>query len=146
MQSSEAIRVNLGCGLTAPPGWINVDGSWNARLAKHPLIRRTLSRLRLRPSGKLEIPWSSSIFIHNVRKPLPFPDACATTIYASHVLEYPYWEDAQSLLAECFRVLHPGGVLRVVVPDPRALVEEYLGKGAPKKNGADSRSLRLPLG
>jgi len=119
-----------------------VDGSWNARLAKHPTIRRALSRLALVPSDKAEIPWSSSIFIHNIRKPLPFPDGSANAIYASHVLEHLYQEDGQNLIAESFRVLQPGGVLRVVVPDLRAIVEEYLGNGTSKSKAADAKSLR----
>jgi predicted SAM-dependent methyltransferase len=42
-QENERIRLNLGCGLLTSPGWVNVDGSWNARLAKHPALRRALS-------------------------------------------------------------------------------------------------------
>lgn len=112
----------------APQGWTNIDGSWNARLAKHPLLRRALSSIRVLPPGKMEIPWSSTIFIHDVRKPLPFPDGTASAIYASHVLEHLYFQEARKLLLESFRVLADGGVLRVVVPDLKAIVEEYLGE------------------
>lgn len=124
----QPIRLNLGCGLLAPQGWVNVDGSWNARLAKYPFIRRMLSSLRVLPPGKMEIPWSSNIFIHDVRKPLPFPDESAAAIYASHVLEHLYFQEARKLLIESFRVLAGGGALRVVVPDLKAIVEEYLGE------------------
>ena len=128
LPNGQPIRLNLGCGLLAPQGWVNVDGSWNARLAKHPFIRRMLSSLHILPPGKMEIPWSSSIFIHDVRKPLPFPDGSAAAIYASHVLEHLYFQEARKLLLESFRVLRAGGVLRVVVPDLKAIVEEYLGQ------------------
>lgn len=128
LPDGQPIRLNLGCGLLAPQGWVNVDGSWNARLAKHSLIRRMLSSLRILPPGKMEVPWSSSIFIHDVRKPLPFPDGSATAIYASHVLEHLHFQEARKLLLESFRVLRGGGVLRVVVPDLKAIVEEYLGQ------------------
>ena len=43
--------------------------------------------------------------------------------------------DAQRLLAECKRVLNPGGVLRLMVPDLRSMVSDYL-----KKNGNGSQS------
>lgn len=142
MKGNQPLRLNLGCGLTAPPGWINVDGSWNARLAKYPLIRRVLSRFALVPSGKLEIPWSSSILTHDIRKSLPFRDGSVAAIYASHVLEHLYREEGQSLMAESFRILRPGGVLRVVVPDLRAIAEDYLGNGASKNREAASASLR----
>jgi len=91
-RSDNPIRLNLGCGLQAPLGWINVDGSWNARLAKYRRLRRMLSSFRLLPADKLEIPWSPSILIRDVRKPLPFPDGSVTAVYASRVLEHLYRE------------------------------------------------------
>jgi len=124
---SKPVCLNLGCGLLTSPGWINVDGSWNARLAKHPFLRRTLSKVGVLPRDKSEIPWDSKIFIHDVRKPLPFPDDCATAVYASHVLEHLYLEEGQHLIQESYRVLSSGGILRVVVPDLHAIVREYLG-------------------
>lgn len=122
------IRLNLGCGLMTPPGWVNIDGSWNARLAKHPVVRRTLTRVGLLPKDRLDIPWDPHVFIHDVRKPLPFENDCATAVYASHVLEHLYFEEGRQLVRESFRVLASGGIFRVVVPDLRAIVEEYLGQ------------------
>src|SRR5947208_15203996 len=122
------IRLNLGCGLQAPPGWINVDGSWNARLAKYPLLRRTLSALRLLPSDKLEIPWNRSIVIHDVRKLLPFSKGSVAPVYASHVLAHLYREQGQLLITESYRLLIPGRMLRNVAPDLRFNVEESRGQ------------------
>jgi len=122
------VRLNLGCGLLAAPGWINIDGSWNARLAKHPFLRRTLAKLGILSREKSEIPWASTIFIHNIRKPLPFPDNCASAIYASHVLEHLYFEEGRQLIQESFRVLCGEGILRIVVPDLHTIVREYLGE------------------
>lgn len=139
---SIALRLNLGCGLLAPTGWVNIDGSWNARLAKHPLIRRALSSLRVLPPGKMEIPWSSRILIHDVRKPLPFPDSSASVIYASHVLEHLYFQEGRKLMLEAFRVLASGGALRVVVPDLKAIVDEYLGERALSPVSAEMAALR----
>jgi len=127
-QREDLARVNLGCGLQTPSGWINVDGSWNARLAKHLWIRRALLWLNLLPADTLNIPWSSSIFIHDIRKPLPFSEGSVAAIYASHVLEHLYREEAQRLVKESFRALAKGGVLRVVVPDLEAIVREYIGE------------------
>jgi len=121
-------RVNLGCGLQTPSGWINVDGSYNARLAKHPFIRRALAWLKFFPPDLLNIPWNSSIFVHDIRKPLPFSDSSVAAVYASHVLEHLYREEAQLVVNESFRVLAQGGVLRVVVPDLEAIIQEYMGE------------------
>jgi predicted SAM-dependent methyltransferase len=149
-QGKTPIRLNLGCGLTTPEGWINVDGSWNARLAKHPLIRRTLAKIGLLSADHLGVPWNSNVFIHDIRKPLPFRDESATAVYASHVLEHLYIEEGQQLVREAFRVLVDGGVLRVVVPDLGVIVQEYLNQRAsnegPQESGlrpADQLNQRL---
>jgi predicted SAM-dependent methyltransferase len=126
--AKESLRLNLGCGLQAPDGWVNVDGSWNARLAKRPLLRRLLTSMHFIAKDKYAIPWSSKIFIHDIRKPLPFPDGSASAIYASHVLEHLYFEQGKRLIREAFRVLRAGGILRVVVPDLNTIVQEYLGE------------------
>ena len=101
------IRLNLGCGLQAPPGWVNVDGSWNARLAKLPALRKLFPALGLVARDKAQIPWSADIYIHDVRKPLPFADQSASVVFASHVLEHLYRDQAERLLREAFRVLKP---------------------------------------
>lgn len=135
-------RLHLGCGLTTPSGWINIDGSWNARLAKHPALRRIAHSLHLISADKLSVPWNSAIFIHDVRNPLPFPADSAEVVYSSHLLEHLYFEEAGELVRECFRVLAPGGVLRIVVPDLRAIIREYLGDGRIGGPSAESDALR----
>ena len=118
-------RLHLGCGHNAPQGWVNLDGSWNARLSKYPGLRKLLKVLHVVPASLLDIIWDPNILIHDVRKPLPFEDDTLSAIYASHLLEHLYLEEAKRLLKECLRVLEPGGVLRMVVPDLRAIVSEY---------------------
>jgi ubiquinone/menaquinone biosynthesis C-methylase UbiE len=126
--AKELLRLNLGCGLQTPDGWVNVDGSWNARLAKRPFLRRLLTSMHFIAKDKSDIPWSSKIFIHDIRKPLPFPDGSASAIYASHVFEHLYFEEGKRLIREAYRVLGSSGILRVVVPDLNAIVREYLGE------------------
>ncbi len=126
-EAGSSIRVHLGCGLITPPNWVNVDGSWNAKLAKHPVLRRALHLFHVTESDKIKVQWSSKILIHDLRKPLPFRDGSASAFYSSHVLEHMYFDDGQHLIRECFRVLEKGGVLRLVVPDLHTIVREYLG-------------------
>ena len=120
-------KLHLGCGLVQPEGWINVDGSWNAWLARHPILRSVAGALRLVPRSQLDVAWGRDTLVHDVRKPLPFADGSIAVIYSSHLLEHLHLDEANRLLAECHRVLAPEGVLRIVVPDLRAIVEEYLG-------------------
>lgn len=145
--AEQARKLHLGCGLNTPEGWINLDGSWNAWVANHPIVLRVLKTLHALPASLLDVPWSHSILIHDVSKPLPFQGNSLSAIYASHLLEHLYLEEAKRLLKECFRVLRPGGALRMVVPDLRAFVLEYMGEkpfSAPSDGmGAISRADRL---
>lgn len=146
-------RVNLGCGTTTPPGWINVDGSWNALLSKYPRARSLLSFVRLVPKRQLHIQWNPNILIHDVRKRLPFSDDTIDVIYSSHMLEHLYLEEAKRLLKECHRVLKPGGIVRMVVPDLQSIVMEYVSRrtngtaaaGSEQLNPGDQVNARLML-
>jgi len=122
---SEDRRLHIGCANITPSGWINMDGSWNAWLARYPIVRRLFGTLGLVPRDKLGIDWESAIMIHDIRKGLPFPENYMTAIYASHVLEHLYFHEAKELLRECFRVLCPEGIIRLVVPDLNYIIEGY---------------------
>lgn len=124
------VRVQLGCGPgELPGGWIHTDGSWNARLSQYPRLRRIIERLHVLPGSWLEVRFSPAVLVHDLRRPLPFDDGTVSAIYGSHVLEHLYHDDAMRLLRESYRVLQPGGVVRWVVPDLKAIVEEYEGGG-----------------
>jgi len=119
------LKLNLGCGLVAPDGWVNIDSSYNARLAKYPKLRRFLGKFKILPKRLIEIPWPKNIIILDVRKGLPYPDNSVKYIYSSHFLEHLSRAEAKKLLGECYRVLVPGGALRIIVPDLLACVEKY---------------------
>jgi ubiquinone/menaquinone biosynthesis C-methylase UbiE len=130
-------RVNLGCGPNAPSGWLNVDGSWNARLSNHPYFRKALETVGVIDANQ-GAQWRVRPLVHDLTKPLPFPSDSVSAIYASHVLEHLYRRDAQMLLLECRRVLKPGGLIRLVVPDVQAMVRDYLQR----KNGHSTAAER----
>jgi SAM-dependent methyltransferase len=118
-------RVNLGCGPDAPANWINVDGSWNAWFTHHPGLRKFFETIGLFRKGSGQ-QWRVRPLVHDITKPLPFPTNSIAAIYGSHVLEHLYRSDAIQLLAESKRVLEPGGVLRLVVPDVQTMARNYL--------------------
>jgi SAM-dependent methyltransferase len=134
-------KIHLGSWRHAPESWINVDGSWNAWLSKRPRLRRAVDALGVLPEWANE-PWPENVVVHDLRKGLPFPDDFAAAIYGSHILEHLYLDEAERLLAECFRVLRPGGILRLVVPDLRAVVDEYLGERPFADNEQKAAELR----
>lgn len=59
----------------------------------------------------------------DVRK-LPYPDCSQDEVYASHTLEHLDCLESQHALAEWVRVLKPGGVLKIAVPDLMKIAQE----------------------
>jgi len=92
------IHLHLGCGTKRLPGFVNIDGN----LFRNPDI------------------WL------DLRNGLPFPNGSVDSAYASHVFEHFYPDELTRILRECFRVLLPGGGLRIVVPDMGSAVRAYL--------------------
>lgn len=130
--SMSQVKVNLGCGLAVQPGWINIDGSFNALLASLPGF---LIPIAYRISGANRyyslVEYSKLIeentFIHfDLSKGIPLDNGCADFIYSSHFLEHLYYEDAKFLLSECKRVLKEDGVVRISIPDLEHAVKRYL--------------------
>lgn len=57
---------------------------------------------------------------------LPLPDNSVNAIYGSHVFEHISIFSAPKVFSECFRVLKPGSTFRLVLPDVRKSIEEYI--------------------
>ena len=58
-------------------------------------------------------------------QPLPFEDATFDGIYTSHTIEHLHNADAERIIEDCFRILKPGGVLRVVCPSINKYFDAY---------------------
>ena len=56
-------------------------------------------------------------YVYDAGKPLPFEDNTFDLVYASHVLEHIPWYKVEEVVKEWVRILKPGGVLEVWVPD-----------------------------
>lgn len=92
------LRLHLGCGTVRLPGWVNIDIDGG-------------------PDLQLDL-----------RFGLPFPDASVDLIHTEHMVEHMCLADGRLLMAEACRVLRPGGVARIGVPDLERIVGRY---GAP---------------
>jgi predicted SAM-dependent methyltransferase len=117
--------VNIACGTAVAPGWINIDNSPNARLARYPPLRWVLWKMGILSDRHYSVQWPL-VVIHDARKRLPFVDCSIDYVYTSHYLEHNSVRDAHHLIAEVFRILKAGGVLRVVVPDLELGARRYL--------------------
>lgn len=92
------LLLNLGCGGHFHPAWVNID-----LVSRHPAVME-----------------------HDIQSHLPYADATFNVVYHSHVLEHlPKWK-AFSFLSECIRVLKPGGILRIAIPDLETICRLYL--------------------
>ncbi len=94
---SQPLRLHLGSGYEHKDRWLNVD------LAGYPV----------------EAAW-------NLARPLPLEDASVAAIFHEHLLEHLTLEEGLALCRECHRLLRPGGVLRIGVPDAGAAARSYL--------------------
>lgn len=57
---------------------------------------------------------------------LPLGEATVEAIYASHTFEHISIYRIMEVMRDCYRLLRPGGILRIVVPDPVASIEQYV--------------------
>jgi SAM-dependent methyltransferase len=98
LPKTPGIKLNLGCGPLGRPGWLNVDG----------------------------FPVDRSVVELDLRNPLPLGDGLAKHIHCEHFLEHLHPQDGLQLLSECFRVLAPGGSLRLILPDAGKYMHAYV--------------------
>jgi|SRR5689334_3818524 len=91
------LKLNVGCGAKRKEGWINVD---------------------LHPAADVKT---------DARRKLPFRTSSAAVIYSEHFFEHlEYPEEATLFLSESFRVLEPGGLFSVGVPDTELCLRAYV--------------------
>jgi len=64
----------------------------------------------------------------DLRYPLWVDDACIDGIFSEHTLEHLSFAEALRVIAECYRVLKPGGRIRIIVPDVSIFVRRYLDR------------------
>jgi predicted SAM-dependent methyltransferase len=120
MTSATELKLNIGCGTSGIAGWVNIDNSPSILLSRLPLGKRIFRT----PD------WPRDVRRADVRKRIPFPDSSVSCIYSSHTFEHFTYEESLAVARECFRVLRPDGILRIVVPDLGILVRDYLAGAA----------------
>jgi len=97
-ESGPLKMMNLGCGSHFHPDWTNIDFH-----GAGPGVKE-----------------------HNLLKGIPEPDNSFHVVYHANFLEHFSKRMAPAFIRECFRVLTPGGIIRVAVPDLEDVVKQYL--------------------
>lgn len=106
---ARGLKLHLGSGTIRLDGWLNID---------------------------LETPQAN---LHlDITRGLPFAAGAARLIYHEHVMEHLTVEQGAAGLRDWFRLLEPGGVLRVATPDLQYVIGRYGG------NWKDQAWLQLP--
>jgi predicted SAM-dependent methyltransferase len=63
----------------------------------------------------------------DLRETLPFPDNSAALVYSEHFLEHlVYPQEVNRILSESLRILEPGGVFSIGVPDTAWPLQSYV--------------------
>ncbi|HUG10155.1 MAG TPA: methyltransferase domain-containing protein [Opitutaceae bacterium] len=100
-RSKRGLKIQLGCGARPLQGWVNCDYCRNR--------------------------FSQPDLCFDLRNRFPFADGSAAIVHSEHVLEHiAYPGDSLHVLAESMRVLEPGGVLSIGVPDPGWVLPAYV--------------------
>lgn len=90
-------KLHIGCGDNLLPGWLNAD--------RHP--------------------FSDAVLPLDAARVFPLPDAGFDYVFSEHLIEHLEYRAGLFLLAECRRVLKPGGRIRVATPDLAFLMDLY---------------------
>jgi predicted SAM-dependent methyltransferase len=103
------VKLNIGSGTDYKKGWINIDNNSDENIEK------------------LDLNW-------DLRNPLPFPADSVDFIFNEHFIEHLSVEDALRAIQDFMRILKPGGVLRIAMPDLETAVKNYQDKNWRKKD------------
>jgi SAM-dependent methyltransferase len=134
-----ALYVQYGCAWSSPDGWLNFDASPTVRFERLPLIGKLYT--------KNETRFPANVLYGDIVRGLPVGDNSCDGVYSSHVLEHLTRADVEKALAETYRILKPGCIFRVIVPDLENYARNYLEAVAEgDKNAADNFMRRSHLG
>ena len=86
-----------------------------------------------------------NIVVHDLSKGIPAADSSVDAVYHSHMLEHLDREVAEGFMREVRRVLRPGGIQRISVPDLEGYVRAYLTDLESDNGGADHDSYVAPI-
>jgi predicted SAM-dependent methyltransferase len=99
----------------------------DAYLREHPVRKLQIGAGSARHEGWLntDIEAGEGLAFLDASKPFPFADNTFHYIASEHVIEHLSYEDGKVMLAESFRVLAPGGKVRIATPNLLRYIELF---------------------
>lgn len=97
LRAHSVLKLQIGSGQASLPGWLNTDF--------YPVA-------------------PTDVFL-DAAKPFPFADRTFDYIFSEHIIEHLTYPEGVSMLRESFRVLKPGGWIRVTTPDLKQFVDLF---------------------
>lgn len=95
LKSHEVKKLQIGAGPNLLGGWLNTD----------------------------KFPRSPRCVHLDASKPFPFPDSIFHCVFSEHQIEQLSYQQGLFMLRECFRVLNPGGKVRIATPSLDTLAD-----------------------
>lgn len=122
------MKLQLGCFHQGMDGWVNTDITPNLFIARVPFAASLLHRLHI--MNDQHYAWHQEgrfkgVSYLNASKRFPFKNGTFDGVYCCHMIEHLTPAHAGHLFKEVLRVLKPGGIFRVVVPDLDRTVSLY---------------------
>lgn len=93
MKANSVRKLQIGAGPSQKPGWLNTD---------------------------IE-PVREQVYLDATER-FPLPDSSMHYVYSEHVIEHISYEQGQGMLRESYRVLAPGGKVRVATPNLKQFI------------------------
>jgi predicted SAM-dependent methyltransferase len=92
-------KLQLGTGSNPMPGWLNTD--------------------------VVDYRRRNEVVYLDAREPFPLPDRSFDIVFSEHTIEHLTYAEGRRCLAECRRVLRPGGTIRIATPSLTRLTALY---------------------
>ena len=105
---ADKLFLNIGAGSFYHRHWTNVDyaSDWYSKHQKENFVNYNIMD----------------------KKPLPFENNSIELAYSSHVIEHVKNDSVQNLLSEIYRVIKPGGGVRITCPDSFLFYQSLLNQ------------------
>jgi predicted SAM-dependent methyltransferase len=105
-------KFHLGCGIIFLKNYLNI-GFWN---------NLEQNRLYANPNGVAD----TVLLNFDLTNGIPASDNSLEVVYHSHMLEHLTNNEGIEFLSECNRVLQPGAIMRLLVPDLENFSKKYV--------------------